>query len=251
VALSEYQRGICQLIAANRRASGESYVAGGVALNTLLNTPRLSRNIDLFHDTDTALITSWLADRQLLQTAGYAVMVLRETAAFVEAVVSRHDESVLMQWARDSAFRFFPLVEDDLLGLVLHPFDLATNKVLALAGRLEAHEDPGFSPTSLIAAARRSSRYSQVELDELAFVESPPDAKTLGVKWHAILQEAVATCDLLPPAEVGTCVITTGGELYRGSADNLSTALENGHITFHKGTLRGVLPQIKGPLHET
>jgi len=110
VALSEYQRGICQLIAANRRANGESYVAGGVALNTLLNTPRLSRDIDLFHDTDTALITSWLADRQLLQTAGYAVMVLRETAAFVEAVVSRHDESVLMQWARDSAFRFFPLV---------------------------------------------------------------------------------------------------------------------------------------------
>lgn len=119
MALSEYQRGICQLIAANRRASGESYVAGGVALNTLLNTLRLSRDIDLFHDTDTALITSWLADRQLLQTAGYAVTVLRETAAFVEAVVSRHDESVLMQWARDSAFRFFPLVEDDLLGLVL------------------------------------------------------------------------------------------------------------------------------------
>ncbi len=275
MALSEYQRGICQLIAANRRANGESYVAGGVALNTLLNTPRLSRDIDLFHDTDTALITSWLADRQLLQTAGYAVTVLLETAAFVEAVVSQHDESVLMQWARDSAFRFFPLVEDDLLGLVLHPFDLATNKVLALAGRLEARDwidvlnchdyiqplgylvwaacgkDPGFSPTSLIAAARRSSRYSQVELDELAFVESPPDAKTLGVKWHAILQEAVAICDLLPPAEVGTCVITTAGELYRGSADNLSTALENGHITFRKGTLRGVLPQIKGPLHET
>jgi hypothetical protein len=140
VALSEYQRGICQLIAANRRANGESYVAGGVALNTLLNTPRLSRDIDLFHDTDTALITSWLADRQLLQTAGYAVTVLRETAAFVEAVVSQHDESVLMQWARDSAFRFFPLVEDDLLGLVLHPFDLATNKGFALAGRLEARD---------------------------------------------------------------------------------------------------------------
>jgi len=140
VALSEYQRGICQLIAANRRANGESYVAGGVALNTLLNTPRLSRDIALFHDTDTALITSWLADRQLLQTAGYAVTVLLETAAFVEAVVSQHDESVLMQWARDSAFRFFPLVEDDLLGLVLHPFDLATNKVLALAGRLEARD---------------------------------------------------------------------------------------------------------------
>lgn len=271
MALSEYQRGICQLIAANRRDSGESYVAGGVALNTLLNTPRLSRDIDLFHDTDTALITSWLADRQLLQAAGYEVAVLRETAAFVEAVVSRHDESVLIQWARDSAFRFFPLVEDDLLGLVLHPFDLATNKVLALAGRLEARDwidvlnchdhiqplgylvwaacgkDPGFSPTSLLAAARRSSRYSQVELDALAFAGAPPDAKTLGAKWHVILQEAMVICDLLPTAEVGKCVITTAGELYRGAADDLSTDLENRHITFHEGTIRGVLPRIKDP----
>ncbi|MDH3604097.1 MAG: hypothetical protein OEU26_31195, partial [Candidatus Tectomicrobia bacterium] len=38
-------------------------------------------------DTDEALVASWLADRQLLQTAGYHVAVLRETAAFVEAVV--------------------------------------------------------------------------------------------------------------------------------------------------------------------
>jgi hypothetical protein len=271
VALSEYQRGICQLIAANRRDSGESYVAGGVALNTLLNTPRLSRDIDLFHDTDTALITSWLADRQLLQAAGYAVAVLLEMAAFVEAVVSRRDESVLIQWARDSAFRFFPLIEDELFGLVLHPFDLAINKVLALAGRLEPRDwidvlnchdhiqplgylvwaacgkDPGFSPTSLLAAARRSSRYSQVELDALAFVGAPPDAKTLGAKWHVILQEAMVIGDLLPTTEVGKCVITTAGELYRGAADDLRAALENRHITFHEGTIRGVLPRIKDP----
>lgn len=270
MALSEYQRGICQLIAANRRERGESYVAGGVALNTLLNTPRLSRDIDLFHDTDAALIASWLNDRKLLRAAGYGVTVLRETAVFVEAVVSRHDESVLMQWARDSAFRFFPLVEDDLLGLVLHPFDLATNKALALVGRLEARDwidvlnchdyiqplgylvwaacgkDPGFSPASLIAAARRSSRYSQVELDELAFVGPPPDAKILGAKWHGILQEAVVICDLLPPDEVGKSVITISGDLYRGLADELRTALENQSITFHGGTIGGVLPQIKG-----
>ena len=273
MALSEYQRGICQLIAANRRANGESYVAGGVALSTLLNTPRLSRDIGLFHDTDAALITSWVADRQLLQTAGYSVAVVRETAAFVEAVVSRHDESVLMQWARDSAFRFFPLVEDDLLGLVLHPFDLATNKVLALAGRLEARDwidvlnchdyiqplgylvwaacgkDPGFSPTSLLAAARRSSRYSQVELDALAFAGAPPDARTLGAKWHVILQEAAYICDLLPTAAVGTCVITTAGELYRGLAADLSTVLKHRGITFHAGTIRGVLPALKEPAH--
>ena len=45
-----------------------------------------------------------------------------------------------MQWVRDSAFRFFPLVTHEQLGLVLHPFDLATNKVLALVGRLEVRD---------------------------------------------------------------------------------------------------------------
>ena len=35
------------------------------------------------------------------------------------------------------SFRFFPLVEHEELGLTLHPFGLATNKVLALIGRLE------------------------------------------------------------------------------------------------------------------
>lgn len=44
--------------------------------------------------------------------------------------------AVVVQWARDSAYRFFPLVRHDNLGLVLHPFNLATNKVLALVDTL-------------------------------------------------------------------------------------------------------------------
>jgi len=50
MALTEYQRNICRLIARQRIASGESYVAGGVALNTLTAGSRLSRDIDLFHE---------------------------------------------------------------------------------------------------------------------------------------------------------------------------------------------------------
>src|SRR5262245_44561303 len=33
-------------------------------------------------------------------------------------------------------YRFFPLLEHPDFGLTLHPFDLASNKVLGLAGRL-------------------------------------------------------------------------------------------------------------------
>jgi hypothetical protein len=49
MALTKLQRAICRLIARNRIDSGESYVAGGVALTELIAAPRISRDIDLFH----------------------------------------------------------------------------------------------------------------------------------------------------------------------------------------------------------
>ncbi len=140
MAATEFQRAICRLIAKSRRDSGESYVAGGVALNTLLCGPRVSRDIDLFHDTDEALRASWDNDQSLLIRGGYGVDVIRQTTAYVEALVAKGGERVVMQWLRDSAFRFFPLIEHADFGLVLHPFDLATNKVLALVGRLEPRD---------------------------------------------------------------------------------------------------------------
>jgi hypothetical protein len=69
--------------------------------------------------------------------------------------------------------------------LALHPFDLATNKVLALVGRLEPRDfidtltcdrqvqplgylawassdkDPGFSPVAILEQAGRGARYSR------------------------------------------------------------------------------------------
>jgi hypothetical protein len=68
MALTEFQRAVCRLIAENRIAHGESYVAGGAALNTVIESPRTSRDIDLFHDTEEALLASWDADRALLPT---------------------------------------------------------------------------------------------------------------------------------------------------------------------------------------
>ena len=59
MAATAFQQQLCKLIATSRRRSGESYVAGDVALDTLLQAPRISRDIDLFHDTDEALRVSW------------------------------------------------------------------------------------------------------------------------------------------------------------------------------------------------
>ncbi len=48
MALTEFQRDVCRLLAENRIRSGESYLAGGAALNELFHAPRRSRDLDLF-----------------------------------------------------------------------------------------------------------------------------------------------------------------------------------------------------------
>lgn len=113
MALTDFQRHVCRILAGQRLASGESYVAGGNALNEALASSRVSRDIDLFHDTASALEASWTRDRAVLTGEGLSVRVLRERPALVEAEVAHHDDSVVVEWTRDSAFRFFPLVQHE------------------------------------------------------------------------------------------------------------------------------------------
>jgi hypothetical protein len=268
MALTEYQRGVCRLLAETRIRSGESYVAGGAALNELLHAPRRSRDIDLFHDTEAALRASWQADRELLQQGGHTVMLVRERPTFVEAEVRRGDESVIVQWAHDSAYRFFPLVRHDELGLVLHPFDLAISKVLALVGRVEPRDfvdtltcdravqplgylawaacgkDPGFSPASILEHAARSGRYSAVELAGLDFDAGPPDAGELSRAFKAALAAAREVVSLLPASEAGKAVLVKNGGLFREEIGALREALRDGRIAFHEGRIGGAFPRI-------
>ena len=270
MALTTLQRDILQLLARERIGAGESYVAGGVALGEILASPRISRDIDLFHDAADAVARSWDADRARLEEADYEVVALRERPAFVEARVSRAGQSVRLEWAQESAFRFFPLVEHDTLGLTLHPVDLATNKVLALVGRLEARDwvdvlwadehlqplgylswaacgkDPGFGPARILAEAARSSRYSAAEIDALAFEGDRPDAAELSRHWHRALQEAREMVERLPPEEVGTCVLDRDLEPFRGDAASLEEALHDDALHFHRGVLRGAWPRVSG-----
>jgi hypothetical protein len=268
MALTEIQRNVCRLLATNRIASGESYVAGAAALNELIDAARVSRDVDLFHDTAEAVVASWDADRMLLEQHGFRISLLRERPLFIEAEIASGNESVLLQWAQDSAFRFFPLVEHEDLGLVLHPFDLATNKVLALVGRLEVRDwvdviecdvklqplgylawaacgkDPGFSPHAILEQAGRSAHYSAEEVRELTFRDEAPDAAALSRKWHRILKQAVEVVQRLPSEEVGKCVLLRDGGLYRGDAEAVVDALERDELMFHEGSIRGALPTI-------
>ena len=269
MALTPIQRDVCRLLAESRVASGESYVAGGVALNELLAAPRLSRDIDLFHDTDEALRSSWESDRTLLVARGFTVAVIRERPTFVEAQVAKGVDTVLVEWVRDSAYRFFPLVQHADLGLVLHPFDLATNKVLALVGRLEPRDwidvitcderlqplgylawaacgkDPGFTPQGILDEAARSGRYSAEEIGALDFAQAPPDVRTLSRRWHEMLAEAQRIVARLPPEEIGRCVFTETGALCRSDSASLTRALGEGTLRFHAGSIRGAFPRVR------
>jgi hypothetical protein len=141
--------------------------------------------------------------------------------------------------------------------------------VLALVGRLEVRDwvdviecnekiqpfgymawaacgkDPGFSPDAILEHARRSGRYSAEEVLELSFEPEPPDPAVLSKRWHSILDEAKLVVSSLPPKEIGKCVLTRDGSLYRGSASELENQLEN--IQFHKGSIRGALPRLLDP----
>jgi hypothetical protein len=242
-------------------------VAGGAALSAITASPRVSRDIDLFHDTGEAVAATWEADRRLLMAHGYGIDLRRQLTGFVEAIVSRSDEKVTLQWVRDSAYRFFPLIEHEDFGLTLHPFDLAVNKVLALVGRLEPRDwidvhychrriqrlgllawagcgkDPGLSPGFILEQAGRSAHYAQAEIDSLEFSGPAPSAADLSRQWRVILDEAHRIVEALPPERAGTCVLNAAGSLFPGDLPELRQALADGQLRFHEGALRGALPQ--------
>lgn len=90
------RRQLCRLIAKSRRDSGESHIAGGVALNTLREAPRISQYLDLFHNTDEVLPTPLKNDRVLLTHDGDGLDVLREAPAYIEPLVSKRADRVIV-----------------------------------------------------------------------------------------------------------------------------------------------------------
>lgn len=267
MALTSFQSGILKSLAANRRANAGSYVAGGLALNYRLDEPRQSRDIDIFHDSVEALFESWRIDRATLEELGYTVAPRRELKTFIEAEVAKDGERTEIQWGTDSAFRFFPLIEDDVTGFTLHPLDLAANKLSALVGRTEPRDwidvitcirrlqplvyllsaacgkDPGFSPSSMLEYVARR-HYNQLEIDEKIMPAGSYNAAELSRFWHGEIDRAREEVLFFPRDKAGTCVLDRGGDLYKGDVQHLAAAMEKGDVVFHEGRICGAWPQI-------
>jgi hypothetical protein len=174
-----------------------------------------------------------------------------------------------VQWAHDSAFRFFPLVEHELFGLTLHPVDLATNKLLALVGRravrdwvdvVQCHDalqplgylawaaagkNLGFGPLDLIEDAARTTRYARPELAAVVFDGPAPDFDAMARAWRKAIADAREIVRLLPPEHAGKVVLDAGSELERSTPAALGGELAAGRVSFHEGHIRGVMPEVR------
>lgn len=215
--LTPLQQEILAILAGNR--SEESHFAGGVVLNAAVDSPRFSRDFDIFHEVAEEVTRASNCDVESVRRAGFQVETpsrygeWEKDSTFRRARVRRGAELVEIDWAADSAFRFFPIERDSQLGWRLHLFDAATNKALTLSARTETRDyvdivelhktyplsaicwaacgkDPGFSPLSLLKMMKRFARIDPYKLEEIQARALNPVA--LKMAWIEMSDEADA-----------------------------------------------------------
>ena len=137
--LTPLQRIVIELLRPFR--SAHDFVGGGAALNQ--RWPRLSDDMDIFHDRRARLPRDVQAEIAVLQAAGFSTEVTTESEWMVEVILRRFGEETKVQWLDEpeTCRRFFPCVEDDELGFRLHQADVAVNKVLCASRRNRAARD--------------------------------------------------------------------------------------------------------------
>ena len=238
--LTAFQKEVMAVLAGNRSES--SHVAGGLVLNAPEDSARYSRDFDFFHEAVEDLVASSLKDLMALQSAGFEVTKVErdgewsKPVSFRKASVIRGSEKVELDWAQDSAFRFFPIVQDDLLGWRLHLFDMATNKALALSARMETRDyvdmveltrhfpleaivwaacgkDPGFNPLSLFKMMIRFARIDPAKLEEIQARKLDPVA--LKEEWITVSdsarEEMTQLADENPNMPIGVAFVDDRG----------------------------------------
>jgi hypothetical protein len=259
--LTPFQKGVAQILAKHRNP--ESHIAGGAVINRGVGGVRISDDLDIFHDLAASVAASAEADAKALLAEGYAIEWTLRGEGINKAVVTRGEDHLRLDWTTDSAFRFFPVLPDEDFGYCLHQADLATNKILALAGRSELRDfldalfidrtylslgaviwaacgkDPGFTPGLVLDQTNRHSRYQESDLkgENLA---RPVDLRELKQQWLDARARAERLFDQLPVEELGC--------LYLDPADNPVTpnplSPDFPKLTRHFGSIRGAWPKI-------
>lgn len=215
--LTALQKDVLAVLARNR--SEESHFADGIVLNAADNSARFSHDFAIFHELAEEVTRASTKDVESLRNAGFQVETISRVgewereSTFRKGRIQRGEENVEIDWAADSAFRFFPIERDPRLGWRLHLFDIATNKALALSARTETRDyvdivelnktyalpaicwaacgkDPGFTPLTLLKMMRRFARLDPAKLEEIQAAALDP--VKLKIAWIEISDRAEA-----------------------------------------------------------
>jgi hypothetical protein len=259
--LTPFQREVAQLLAAHRNP--DSHVAGGAVINRSDDSPRYSADLDLFHDIADSVHSSAEADAATLLEHGFAVQWLLRQPALYRAQLSRATEQLKLEWCYDSSFRFFPVQPDPDFGYCLHAADLATNKVLALAGRSEIRDvidilylhdtylslgaicwaacgkDQGFTPLSLINEAKRNAKFQETVLAS-GHLARPITLTDLKQRWLEVTADAEKRFARLPAHEVGCLYLDHTGSPVNPDPESATFPM----LVRHFGSVRGAWPQM-------
>jgi hypothetical protein len=260
--LTAFQSETLRLLAGRR--SPESFVAGGTVLNAEPDTPRYSKDLDIFHEVETSVATSAETDTDTLREAGYQVEWLLRQPGFQRAAVARAGNRLLIEWVFDSAFRFFPVERDELTGWRLNLFDAATNKLLALMGRGEprdyldvlffhqhqlslgalcwaaAGKDPGVNPFMILQECQRTTHFRPEQFADLELA-TPVDLPRWKQTWIDASRAAERLLPRLPAAEVGCLYLDPSAKPL--TPDPASAEFATLHR--HYGSVRGAWPVIR------
>ena len=265
--LTALQQDILTVLAGNR--SEESHFAGGIVLNAAPESARYSHDFDIFHELAEEVARASNADVVNLRRAGFQVETpsrygeWEKPAAFRKAKVIRGADTVEIDWAADSAFRYFPIERDPALGWRLHLFDIATNKALALSARTETRDyvdivelhrtfplpaicwaacgkDPGFSPLSLLKMMRRFAKISPTELNKIqARALDPMALKMAWIEMSDSAEEAmIRLADERPDLPIGVAFVDAAGK--PGWLGDDPT------LRIHAPSVRGCWPTVLG-----
>ncbi len=259
--LTNFQSRVALLLSKNR--SEDSHLAGGAALHFAPQSIRYSLDLDYFHDTEQRVASAFQADRKTLQENHIQVEIEMNQPGYIRCIVQLGNEVTKVEWAQDSSWRFMPVQWDQNLGFVLHPIDLAINKLLALAGRdeprdfLDVHhthdsilplgaqcwaacgKDPGFNPLSLLDLIRRRGKYHQSDFDRLHLVR-PVDLQKLKINWLKMLESAETFIRKAPAENIG-CLYYSFQTQSFFEPNTFPTTQDSG---LHYGKPGGVLPKV-------
>ncbi|MGL4551309.1 MAG: nucleotidyl transferase AbiEii/AbiGii toxin family protein [Gemmataceae bacterium] len=262
--LTSFQKEVLRVIAANRNP--ESHLAGGAVINRADDSPRFSKDMDIFHEADRQVVASAEADARSLSANGFEVEWEQIAPGIRKGKVRRGADLVELDWVVDSAFRFFPVQPDLDFGYCLHSADLATNKMLALAGRSVIRDyidilhldeiylslgtlcwaacakDPGFNPVSLLEMAKRHTRYTHDELAQERLTR-PLTLPALKQHWLAAVDRAEALFPRLRAEDIGCLYLAPDGTPVTPEPDDPAFP----SLRRHHASLRGAWPVIATP----